>query len=292
MRKVALLLASLGIMAAAYAEEPKLVVTNVGQEIEIENTNGNEDFDQVNLFNNVGLKYGDWSFGLQAGKQWSIDGSEIHSSKYNSAGRLQLDVWKKINDDLKLGARFRGTTDYDRWYARWDWKHGMLWSAGDIWYQAENKSDNGKVKDSLQFEVFPIGVQYGPVKVGYFLNYVENLGTINETEKEDYIEHQIRAYATLYKGEKLTVTTEGRFTLCADDSYKGTEPDYRHYDDFGRTRIYLGADYKVNESLNVYAKYAYEFRDWKYENEDHRSNYATKGGENYQDIIVGWNYKF
>ncbi len=33
MRKVALLLASLGIMAAAYAEQPKLVVTNVGQEI-------------------------------------------------------------------------------------------------------------------------------------------------------------------------------------------------------------------------------------------------------------------
>lgn len=287
MRKVALLLASLGIMAAAYAEQPKLEVTNVGQEIEIENDEGNQDFDQVNLFNNVGLKYGDWSFGLQAGKQWSIDGSSIHSSNYNSAGRLQLDVWKKVNDDLKLGARFRGTTNYDRWYARWDWKHGMLWSAGDVWYQAENQDAD---KDSLQFEVFPIGVQYGPVKVGYFLNYVKNLGTINDKEKEDYIEHQIRAYATLYKGEKLTISTEGRFTLCADDSYKGDEPGYRHYDDFGRTRIYLGADYKLTENLNVYAKYAYEFRDWKYENGKQRSDYHT--GENYQDIIVGWNYKF
>ncbi len=185
------------------------------------------------------------------------------------------------------GARFRGTTNYDRWYARWDWKHGMLWSAGDVWYQAENQD---KDKDSLQFEVFPIGVQYGPVKVGYFLNYVENLGTIKDGEKEDYIEHQIRAYLTLYKGEKLTLTTEGRFTLCADDGYKGDEPGYKHYDDFGRVRVYLGADYKVNENLNVYAKYAYEFRDWKYEGDYSRASYS--GEDNYQDIIVGWNYKF
>lgn len=289
MRKVALLLASLGIMAAAYAEQPKLVVTNVGQEIEIENTNGKQDFDQVNLFNNVGLAYGDWSFGLQAGKQWNVnlgDDSGIHSQDH----RLQLDVWKKVNDDLKLGARFRGTSSYDRWYARWDYKHGMLWSAGDVWYQAENAEDDGR--DSLQFEVFPIGVQYGPVKVGYFLNYVKQMGDIKDTEKEDYIEHQIRAYATLYKGEKLTISTEGRFTLCADDGYKGSEPKagYKHYDDFGRIRVYLGADYKVSENLNVYAKYAYEFRDWKYEGDYSRASYH--GEENYQDIIVGWNYKF
>lgn len=291
MRKVALLLASLGIMAAAYAEQPKLVVTNVGQEIEIENTNGKQDFDQVNLFNNVGLAYGDWSFGLQAGKQWNVDLGDDHGI-HSQNHRLQLDVWKKVTDDLKLGARFRGTSDYDRWYARWDYKHGMLWSAGDIWYQAENKADNGAVKDSLQFEVFPIGVQYGPVKVGYFLNYVENLGTIKDGEKEDYTEHQIRAYATLYKGEKLTISTEGRFTLCADDGYKGSEPKagYKHYDDFGRIRVYLGADYKVSENLNVYAKYAYEFRDWKYEGDYSRASYH--GEENYQDIIVGWNYKF
>lgn len=291
MRKVALLLASLGIMAAAYAEQPKLVVTNVGQEIEIENTNGAYDLDEVNLFNNVGLAYGDWTFGLQAGKQWGIN-YEDDSTIDSKNRRLQLDVWKKVNDDLKLGARFRGTKNYDRWYARWDWKHGMLWSAGDIWYQAENaeRADAAGTKDSLQFEVFPIGVQYGPVKVGYFVNYVEYLGTIAESKQEDYIEHQIRAYATLYKGEKLTISTEGRFTLASDKGFKGDEPGYRTYDNFGRTRIYLGADYKVTESLNVYGKYAYEFRDYKYENGHTRA--AEHGGENYQDIIIGWNYKF
>ena len=193
MRKVALLLASLGIMAAAYAEQPKLEVTNVGQEFYIENQAGNYDLDEVSLFTNVGLKYGDnWTFGLQAGKQWNVnygDDHDIVSSNNQSADRYQLDAWRKINDDLKLGFRFRGTDGYDRWYVRYDWKHGMLWSAGDIWYQAENEKNDGR--DSLQFEVFPIGVQYGPVKLGYFVNYVKQMGDVKDTEKEDYWEHQV-----------------------------------------------------------------------------------------------------
>ena len=222
MRKVALLLASLGIMAAAYAEQPKLEVTNVGQEFYIENQAGNYDLDEVSLFTNVGLKYGDnWTFGLQAGKQWNVnygDDHDIVSSNNQSADRYQLDAWRKINDDLKLGFRFRGTDGYDRWYVRYDWKHGMLWSAGDIWYQAENEKNDGR--DSLQFEVFPIGVQYGPVKLGYFVNYVKQMGDVKDTEKEDYWEHQVRAYATLYKGEKLTLTTQARVTFAAEENYK------------------------------------------------------------------------
>lgn len=290
MRKVALLLTSLGIVAAAYAEQPKLEVTHVGQEIEIENQAGNEDFDEVNLFNMVGLKYEDWTFGLQAGKQWGInlgDNSDISSKNH----RLQIDVWNKVTDELKLGARFRGTKEYDRWYARWDYKHGMLWSAGDIWYQAENGSAK---QDTLQFEVFPIGLQYGPLKVGYFINYVQQMGDVKDGEKDYYLEHQIRAYATLYKGEKLTVTTEGRFTLAADNEYKGAEPGYRHYDNFGRNRIYLGGSYQWTENLSVYANYGYEFRDWKYENGDTEAKQSAKDrtADNYQDIIVGWKYTF
>lgn len=292
MRKVALLLASLGIITAAYAEQPKLEVTHVGQEFYIENQSGNYDLDEVSLFTNVGLKYGDnWTFGLQAGKQWAVnygDDHDIVSSNAQSADRYQLDAWRKINDDLKLGFRFRGTDGYDRWYVRYDWKHGMLWSAGDIWYQAENQKDD--TNDNIQFEVFPIGVQYGPVRVGWFVNYVQQLGDIKNGEKDDYWEHQIRAYATLYKGEKLTVTTQGRFTLTADQGYEGTEPKYRHYDDFGRNRIYLGANYKYTDNLSLYFDYGYEFRDWKYENEDKEANYHA--GENYQEITIGWKYTF
>ena len=166
----------------------------------------------------------------------------------------------------------------------------MFWSSGDAWYQAE--SATGASNDTLQFEVFPIGVKYGAFKVGYFLNYVKTLGdtsvvTDGKLVKEDYIEHQIRAYATLYKGERLTLTTEGRFTISADESYEKPTA-HREYDDFGRTRLYLGADYKVTENLNVYGKYGYEFRDWRLEDgekDDHKANA-------YQDFVVGWKYTF
>lgn len=301
MRKVALLLASLGIMTAAYAEQPKLEVTHVGQEFYIENQSGNYDLDEVSLFTNVGLKYGDnWTFGLQAGKQWAVnygDDHDIVSSNAQSADRYQLDAWRKINDDLKLGFRFRGTDGYDRWYARWDWKHGMLWSAGDIWYQAENEKGDKAAHDSLQFEVFPIGVQYGPVKVGYFVNYVKQMGDVKDTEKEDYWEHQVRAYATLYKGEKLTVTTQARITFAAEENYKGTAVStFRTYDDFGgRNRIYLGANYKYTDNLALYFDYGYEFRDWKYENGTEASYLAPSdkhSQENYQEITIGWKYTF
>lgn len=290
MRKVALLLASLGIMTAAYAEQPKLTVTHVGQEIEIENQAGAADYDEVNLYNNVGLAYGDWTFALQAGKQWEVnfeDDDYAHSKNH----RFQMDVWKKINDDLKLGLRFRGTNSYDRYYARWDWKHGMLWSSGDVWYE----SKNGLHDDQVKSEFFPIGVQYGPVKVGYFINYNWTVGDVNAGQEENYFEHQIRAYATLYKGEKLTVTTEGRFTLGSDYEYKeyanGNKKEYKTYDDFGRIRVYLGGSYQVNENLSVYGNYGYEFRDWKYEDGMTEAS-DLRTAKNYQDIIVGWKYTF
>ena len=244
------------VSAAAYAA-PELTVTNFGQSIESENhvLMDHMTLDDLWLFNNVGLAYGDWSFGLQAGKQWGVnldDDNGKDKGVKSEDSRLQIDVWNKVTDDLKLGFRYRGSKTYDRFYARWDYNHGMFWSSGDAWYQAE--SATGASNDTLQFEVFPIGVKYGAFKVGYFLNYVKTLGDTSvltpEKEsavKEDYIEHQIRAYATLYKGERLTVTTEGRFTISADElNEKPTS--HREYDDFGRTRIYLGADYKVTKT--------------------------------------------
>ena len=220
MKKLALLLAALGLVSAAAYAAPELTVTSVGQEIEIENDDHNSskpgkgDLDDVWLFNNVGLAYGDWSFGLQAGKQWTAnldDDNGKDKGVKSDDSRLQIDVWNKVTDDLKLGFRYRGSKTYDRFYARWDYNHGMFWSSGDAWYQAE--SATGASNDTLQFEVFPIGVKYGAFKVGYFLNYVKTLGdtsvvTDGKLVKEDYIEHQIRAYATLYKGERLTLTTE------------------------------------------------------------------------------------
>lgn len=289
MRKVALLLASLGIMAAAYAEEPKLTVTNIGQEIEIENQSGRADFDDVFFWNFVGLKYDNWTFGFKGAKRWSIDTDDgIHSTK----SRMMWDVWHKTTDNLKLGFRYRNEATYDRFVARYDYNNGLLWSAGDFWYQSNNEV-NGNNNDNYEMEWFPIGVQYGPFKVGYFMNGIMYVGDLAVGQQESYLEHQIRAYATLYKGEKLTVTTEARVTLHHENDYEGgkDKKGYRVYDDFGRNRIYLGADYKVNENLNVYGKYGYEFRDYKYKN-DWTVNDEEHSTENYQNIIVGWNYKF
>ncbi|MCI6153357.1 MAG: hypothetical protein MR673_09605 [Fusobacterium perfoetens] len=295
MKKLALLLAAVGMVSAVAYAAPELTVTSVGQEIEIENSNHNgTDLDEVNLYNNVGLAYGDWSIGLQAGKQWAInwdDSKDVHSKSH----RLQIDVWNKVTDDLKLGFRYRGTSSYDRFYGRWDWNNGLLWSAGDVWYQAESEVND--TNDSLQFEVFPIGVQYGPFKVGYFINYVKTLGDTSVIQKngklvkEDYIEHQIRAYWTFFKGEQLTLSTEGRFTLTADENYEKTTP-YRTYDDFGRNRIYLKANYAMTENLTVYGSYAWEFRDFKFEDYKPGAPKDDNTENAYQNFIVGWSYKF
>ena len=306
MKKLALLLAALGLVSAAAYAAPELTVTSVGQEIEIENEDHNgTDLDDVWLFNNVGLAYGDWSFGLQAGKQWGInldDDNGKDKGVKSEDSRLQLDVWKKVTDDLKLGFRYRGHKNYDRFYARWDYNHGMFWSSGDVWYE----SVNGEGTDWLKSEFFPIGVKYGAFKAGYFVNYNKLMGGADAGDKEEYFEHQLRAYATLYKGERLTLSTEGRFTISADNEYNGQSrtnvgtaaaPDYkdgyRHYDDFGRNRVYLAADYKVTENLNAFVKYGYEFREWKLEENAGANGYKDDHKANaYQDFVVGWSYRF
>ena len=297
MKKLALLLAALGVVSAAAYAAPELTVTSVGQEIEIENEDHNgTDLDDVWLFNNVGLAYGDWSFGLQAGKQWGVNFDDGDNGKEKGVksedSRLQIDVWKKVTDDLKLGFRYRGHKNYDRYYARWDYSHGMFWSSGDVWYEATNGSGLTKMTDKVDWvksEFFPIGLKYGAFKVGYFINYNKAVGSMEESQQEDYFEHQIRAYATLYKGEKVTLTTEGRFTISAENGYNGADAaDYRHYDDFGRNRIYLGLDYQATENLKTYIKYGYEFRDWKVEGKDANDHKANA----YQYFIVGWSYKF
>ncbi|MEF2599811.1 MAG: hypothetical protein U0M80_00820, partial [Fusobacterium mortiferum] len=187
MKRLALLLAAMGIVSVgAMAEAPTLKVTSIGQEIEIENENGNQTFDDVWLWNNVNLEYGDWQFGLTAGKQWSVDfdGDGAHSDN----GRLQMDVWKKVTPDLKLGTRLRLQDDYDRYYARWDYNgsNNMFFSWGDVWYESNNDdSDVGRkngTPDYIKAETLPIGVKVGPVKVGYYFQYYGALGSSEATD--------------------------------------------------------------------------------------------------------------
>ena len=290
MKRIPLLLAALGVVSAAAYAAPELTVTSVGQEVEIEHTLGTDDTTAW-LYNNVGLAYGDWTFGLQAAKQWNYDNEDNLNAKgkpdpkgvTSNNSRVQFDSWKKINDNLKLGFRYRGQKNMDRFQVKYDFNYGMLWSAGDFWYQFNN---GGNDDDNFEMEWFPVGLKYGAFKVGYFINYGEFFGD-NGEGMESFTEHQIRAYADLYKTDKLTVFSELRVTLEKEqDMTKGQE--YKTWDDFGRNRLYLGAKYNVTESLNVYGKYAYELGD-EITKDGIAENKHTK---DYEALIFGWSYSF
>lgn len=286
MKRLALLLAAMGIVTVG-AAAAELKVTNIGQELEIENTSGAENIGEATyLTTSVGLSYGDWTFGVAGTKFWHADTDSIKS--YD--GRLQLDAWKKVTDDLKLGLRYRGYDSEDRYYVRWDYSKEWFWSSGDVWYTADNEGD---ARDHVDLEIFPLGVKYGVFKAGWFVNYVEYIGSDVEGTKENYLENQIRAYMNLYKDEKLSIDTEVRVTLNSDADYTGgkknaLKADDTLYKDFGRNRVYLGASYNVNEALNVYAKYGYEFRDLELV----QTGKDTDSNSYFGDFIVGWNYKF
>ena len=301
MKKLALLLAALGVVSAAAYAAPELTVTHVGQEIESENLSNGSDLDDVWLFNNVGLAYGDWTFGLQAGKDWTINYNDDNGQEKevkSSNNRLQFDIWNKVSDDLKLGFRYRGQKNYDRFYARYDYSHGMFWSTGDFFYEAKN----GDGHDTFHSEWTPLGIKLGSVKVGYYFEYVKDLGGREEGQREEFFEHQIRAYAPLYKGERLTLSTEGRFTIASDEEYNGQPKTvvskveyngYRHFDDFGRNRLYLKANYKLTENLDIYGSYGYEVREWKLEDNTTGKAYKDDHSQKYwQDVVIGWKYTF
>ena len=286
MKRLALLLAAMGIIsAAALAEEPTLKVTNVGQELEIENYSGGKDISDegISFTTTVGLSYGDWSFAIQGGKFWVADSDEGIES---TSGRLQLDAWKQVTDELKLGARYRGQNGYDRYYLRYNYSSGMLSSSGDFWYN----SVNGTGADAAEVEAWPLGLKYGDFKATWYVRGTELLGGLEKTEKESSWENQLRVSWDFYKGEKLSLSTEYRVTLDHTVETKGGDKysSESEYKSFERNRLYLNASYDVSESLNIYGSYGYEIgrkefvKDGK---DDNSANY-------YGDFIIGWNYKF
>ena len=250
------------------------------------NSGGSDIGESVYFGTSVGLAYKDWTFGVIGAKRWNVDTDDIDSV----TGRVVLYAWKHF-DNYKLGFRLRSEKDYDRYYARGAWNHGMFWGSADLWYEAKSGKDvKGNDKnDTWRGEIFPIGVQYNGIKLGWFVDAEIVSGSVADGYREQNFEHQLRLYAPLYKGEKLTLTTQIRHTLTVDDKFnKENVSKESRYEDFGRTRVYLETDYKVNEALNVYLKYGYEFREKEYVKDrksDENKNY-------YGDLIFGWNYKF
>ena len=302
MKKLALLLGALSLVSSvAYAKEvvpaveevvvveeaapvvaaPALRVTNFGQFIEVDNTAGGEDIGEGVWFGNkLGLAYGDdWAFGITAAKIWSMDtDAGIHSADH----RLEMDAWRHF-DNYSLGLRYRGQSEFDRYYLRGTYNYGMLSGSADVWYHAANKTVNGE-QDNYEMELIPVKLTYGPFGIGYFFNYKEGVGNTEKADFDHYMEHQIRAYANFALTDKLSTYAEYRITL---DTEKEKNTKYDLYDAGDYHKIEVGAAYALTESLSVNGYYAYEFGDITDE--------AKKAGEKdkrYGEFCIGWNYAF
>ena len=289
MKRIPLLLAALGVVSAAAYAAPELRVTSIGQEVEIEHFCGTEKTTAW-LYNKVGLAYGDdWTFGFEGSKQWAY--YDKKDDVKGADNRIIFDAWKRINEDLKLGVRYRGHEDNQRFMVRYDYSHGMFLSSGDFWYQVNEAEGTA---DTLRAEWFPIGVKIGPVTAKYLCDYTEMVGGTVAGEQESSVEHQLRLYAPLYKGERLSLSTEARITLHAENDYNGQamtkgKKGYETFEDFGRNRLYLKANYAVSENLGVYAQYAYELID-----REERDGFDPKALNNADDqiFVFGWTYTF
>ncbi|QNM15479.1 hypothetical protein [Fusobacterium hominis] len=289
MRKLGLLLATMGILSVGAYAAPKLEVTSIGQELEYEHENDANKSD-IKLFTTVNLKYDDWTFAIQGGKFW-LDGNGREDAKGNKSkkglssnnGRLQLDVWKSINSNIKLGYRYRGEKDMDRHYARYAYQKDLFRSSADVWFESKNGHGNNQIR----MELFPVGVQYKGFGAKWFFAYNRTIDPAKDGQKSSY-ENQIRLYAPLYSNDRFSLSTEGRFTIHADKDMKNGA-GYNYYKNFGRTRIYLRGNYKVTENFGLFGYYGYEFRSFK--TKDGGSK-PKAGDKNYQDIGLGWTYTF
>ena len=305
MKKVALLLGALSLVSSvAYAKEvvpaveevvvveeapvaaaPALRVTNFGQFIEVDNTAGGEDIGEGVWFGNkLGLAYGDdWSFGITAAKIWSMDTDNgIHSADH----RLEMDAWRHF-ENVDLGLRYRGQSDFDRYYLRGAYHYGMLSGSADVWYHAVNKNVNGQ-QDNYEMELIPVKLTYGPFGIGYFFNYKEGVGNTEKTEFDHYMEHQIRAYANFDLTEKLSTYAEYRVTLGAEQEQYGKEFDL--YDAGDYHKIEVGASYALTENLSLYGYYAYELGNITEEAE--RLHNKDVKDKRYGEFTIGWDYQF
>lgn len=266
MKKLALLLAAVGMVSAVAYAAPELKVTSVGQYIEIDNEYGKDKY-TVHFANEVGLAYEDWTFGLLARKAWDVNKDEdsVHSSNH----RLQFDAWRAF-DGYKLGMRWRAQKDFDRLYLRGAYSQGMFSGWADVWYQFNNVNAD----DNYEMEIMPIAVTYGPFKIGYFFNNKDFLGDSNNREET---EHQIRAYVN-YKFENLATYAEFRYSLGRE------EKSVDVYDAGDYMKLEVGASYPVTENLTVKGYYAYEYGD--------KTKEAGEGKKRYGETCLGWTYTF
>ena len=305
MKKLALLLGALSLVSSvAYAKEvvpaveevvvveevkaaPTLRVTNFGQSIEVDNNAGHAEGDvgNVMLGHTVGLAYGDdWTFSFFARKGWDMDTDDgIHSEGH----RIEIDAWRAF-DNYDLGFRWRQESTKDRYYARAKYSYGMLSGSADVWYESNNANDGTGNPDNYEMELIPVKLTYGPFGIGYFFNYLEAVGSVNDKEDFDHaIEHQISAYANFDLTEKLSAYAEYRVTLGREvEDPKGEKYDLYDAGDF--QKIEIGASYDLTENLTLSTYYAYEYGNVT--DDAHKKH--DENDKRYGEFWAGWNYRF
>ena len=320
MKKLVLLLGALSLVSSvAYAKEvvpaveevtvveeapvaaPALTVTYVGQGLEFDNTSGGLDVAEgMHFSNSVGLAYDDWTFDLMARKSWSVDSDEgIHS---NGSYRIDLDAWKKVNDNLSVGARWRQEKDMDRYYLRTKYNYGMFSGNIDAAYQSTNDAESGR--DGYYVEATPVAVTVGPVTLGYYFKTESNIVAEGERTAagiDHWYRHQLRASMPIYQGEKLNVGVQYAWEFANDIEIDGkdTTNAYTLKHDNNSHILWLNASYAVTENLTISGYYEYDMFEW--EEEGNGTSYVKNGGNDtgskdsdkyYGEFYIGWTYTF
>ena len=318
MKKITLLLGALSLVSSvAYAKEvvpaveevtvveeapvvstvPTLTVTNVGQYLEFDNDSGSSDIGESVFFGNtVDLAYGDnWTFHLLGAKIWDMDTDDgIHSSDH----RLEVGAWRHF-ENVSLGFKWRGQSDYDRYYLRAKYHYGMFLGDLDVAYESNNSSEgrtNGE-RDGWYIEGTPLGVQVGPLTFGYYVKSQSNVAVGSDSDNgiDYWFRHQLRVGMPVYEGEKLNVGVQYGWEFANDmelaDGYAG----YKH--DSNSHILWLNASYKVTENLTVAGYYEYDMFKWEKEGtgenwygEDVQDN--KDSNRYYGEFFVGWTYTF
>ena len=194
-----------------------------------------------------------------------------------------MDAWRNF-DNYALGLRYRGEEDFDRYYLRGTYNYGMLSGSADVWYHAKNAGDQ---QDNIEMELIPVRLNYGPFGIGYFFNYRDAVGsTDSDKEFDNFMDHQIRAYANFTLTEKLSGYAEYRLGLGKEVEEKGHEYDL--YDAGDYHKLEVGLNYALTEALSVYGYYAYEL----YDRTDDAKKYDDDKDYRYGEFAIGWDYKF
>ena len=280
------------VVIAEVTPEPLIKSVTVGQSLEVDNTSGQKNIGEDVIFMNTAeLTTENWDFTIGAGKVFSSDTRDREGGLYDrGTSRMELQAIRNF-DDWFLGIKVQSNDDYDRWYLRTGYDYGMF----SGWMDAQYYSQEGINQDYGRIEIMPFNVTFGPIKVGYYLDYKDYTGKgqveNNKSILEKSADHQLRAYAPLYAGDKLSLDLEYRLGLhnSADYSNLPKNEGYRVYKDFNYNAMIINANYALNEAFDIYGYYRYDINKF----ESRKGIIDNKNdGKYYGEFQIGWAYTF